>query len=620
MRTPVLLIAIVAACGGRQRPRPADEPIVEKVAIEGNRTVSAGGVLEGLALTEARDRGEPLEPYLIAQDAERVRGYYVRQGYFAVDVTPRVWRRGDAAEITFVVDEGPRAKLARVEIVGLPDDPAVRAADLRALIELPDGAPFDYERYHDARPKVMAALDGAGYARATMKASVIADRARAEAIVRLEIDPGPVCTFGEVTLSGVEGDLADAARQRLELDRGARFSSAKLLAAQASLYDMGRFAMVRVDADRDGTATEIPVTVALTEADRRELRLGGGIGIDPASYEVHGRAAFTVAGWPTPLNTARVELRPAYTMLTTNWDSEPRLEAITSLERLDLFRPRIRGLADASFAYRTVEAYTSYGPRLHLGLRIPSRQDRATLELGWQAAYLNFRKIDPAIDDATAHDLGLDAPMMLGFYRQRLSLDVRDRPVSPRRGVYGELGLQEGGEFAAGDVRFIRVTPELRSYLGVGPLVLASRGRLGVIAGEVPVTERLFAGGASSQRGFPQRRLAPTITQEVDGVERSVPVGGAASLELGVELRATLGRVRGHDLGGALFLDGGDVTETFGELDPRNLHWAVGAGLRVLTVIGPIRLDVGYRLNRKGPGEPLAGEHFAYHLNLGEAF
>jgi hypothetical protein len=64
----------------------------------------------------------------------------------------------------------------------------------------------------------------------------------------------------------------------------------------------------------------------------------------------------------------------------------------------------------------------------------------------------------------------------------------------------------------------------------------------------------------------------------------------------------------------------GDVTEGWDELDAGHLHWAAGAGLRVSTLVGAIRADLAYRLTRSGPGEPRAGEHFAYHLGIGEAF
>jgi outer membrane translocation and assembly module TamA len=81
----------------------------------------------------------------------------------------------------------------------------------------------------------------------------------------------------------------------------------------------------------------------------------------------------------------------------------------------------------------------------------------------------------------------------------------------------------------------------------------------------------------------------------------------------------------------AVFLDGGDVTDAAKDpaltgvpatrdLDLSNLHWALGAGLRLQTVVGPVRLDVAYRLNRTEAGEPEAGSHYAYHLTVGEAF
>jgi len=70
-----------------------------------------------------------------------------------------------------------------------------------------------------------------------------------------------------------------------------------------------------------------------------------------------------------------------------------------------------------------------------------------------------------------------------------------------------------------------------------------------------------------------------------------------------------------------LFLDGGDVTLAPGELDPGNLHVAIGAGLRFFYLpIGPIRLEVAQRLNRTGPDEPSAGNTRNYIISVGEAF
>ena len=43
-------------------------------------------------------------------------------------------------------------------------------------------------------------------------------------------------------------------------------------------------------------------------------------------------------------------------------------------------------------------------------------------------------------------------------------------------------------------------------------------------------------------------------------------------------------------------------------------------GLRLFTIVGAVRADVGYRLNRTGPMDPDPGSHFAFHLSIGEAY
>jgi len=64
----------------------------------------------------------------------------------------------------------------------------------------------------------------------------------------------------------------------------------------------------------------------------------------------------------------------------------------------------------------------------------------------------------------------------------------------------------------------------------------------------------------------------------------------------------------------------GDVTNAPGDLSLGNLNWAAGVGLRLVTIVGPIRADFGYRLNRKGPMDPEPNAPFAFHISLGEAF
>ena len=154
----------------------------------------------------------------------------------------------------------------------------------------------------------------------------------------------------------------------------------------------------------------------------------------------------------------------------------------------------------------------------------------------------------------------------------------------------------------------------------VGFVVFAARARYGAIYGDVPVTERFFGGGSVGQRGFSERRLSPYVAGDVMGTNRYVPYGGAAMVETGVESRIPITTIKGMPLGGVVFVDGGDVTETTSQLNLSHLHWAAGVGLRLHTIVGPVRADFGYRLNRTGAADPDPGSHYAFHLSIGEAY
>jgi len=602
-------------------PVAAGKTAVGQIEVKGASSIDTDDLVDGLGLTHARSEGQPFERYLVALDRRRIRGYYARRGFFGVELAAAVDRTPREAGVTFTITEGARARLARVEISGIPADSSITVGQLRALIPLADGAPYDHAAWELARANVVTAFEEAGYAHVQVHDTVFADRVRLLAVIRISIEAGPRTRFGTVSLSGIDGDLARAVRARLSVREGGWFSPSEIAASRLSLYEMGRFSMVRIEPEV-GSRNElvVPISIEVVQAKRHELRLGAGVGMNPAFYEVRGRAGYSVAAWPTALNTSRLELRPAIVRLRDEPKTNPRLEALAAIERLDLFRPRMRGAIEVGFDYLSLEAYTSVGPRLRVGLRTPLYGRHVQVAAGWQLRALRFRDLNPALDPALIDELGLRGNYVLGFYDQSLIVDLRDDPVRPRIGVYGELQLEEGTPAAAGELTYVKVVPEVRGYLPIGGAVLATRARLGDVIGDVPVTQRFYAGGANSQRGFSERRLGPFASREVDGVTKTVVYGGGALVEVGAELRIPLGTIRGLEVGSALFLDGADVRERLAELDLFHPHWATGLGLRIATPVGPFRIDVGYRLNRFGAGEPSPGSRLAFHVSLGEAF
>jgi translocation and assembly module TamA len=638
---PALLLAIGLANGCAHAPvhEPGDEQL-QAIQFEGNHQLSDKTLVTGLALHRVQRRGGAPDPYEIQIDADRIRGEYLRKGYLDVDVRSRVERKGDAATVTYTVEEGQRA-MTRVVIAGLPPD--VPVASVRDRLPLRDGEPFDYETYDLAKPLLLGVVQDAGYARAQLDARVVADRADHTAVVDLDYTPGPKCRFGNVEIAGATGELATAVRERLAFQPGQVYSTQAISQTQRNLYGFGRFSTVQVQPDQ-GSGEVVGVKVSVAESARRQVQLGGGFGRDTTGYSVHGRAGYSIAGWPFPLDTASVELRPEY-VYNSDTGNEPRLRALARLERADLFWTYTKTQVDVGYNYLTYEADTSYGPLARVGFETPVGTPRLKLRVGWRLEQDSFRNITTIMDPparavmdypqliqpeaiALKHALGLDRSERLGNYEQALVVDLRDKPLEPRLGAYGELHLAEGTRFAGGAFEYVEAIGDVRGFVPLpAGAVLAGRARYGGIWGDVPVTERLFSGGAFSQRGFNERRLAPFVhgtTFNPDGTPSGtayIPYGGAGLVETSLEARVPITTIRKFPIGIVTFLDGGDVTETPSELDLWNLNWAVGAGLRLFTVIGSVRLDVGYRLNRtSGVNDPDPGQRFAYHLTIGEAF
>jgi translocation and assembly module TamA len=627
------LVGIVCAlgCGGKARfePRPG-QVWLAGIRVEGNRSIDDDDLIPKLALQRTVDTGRPIDPHQLALDTGRIRAIYLGLGFFEVAVKARVDDRRGAQTVVFQVVEGRRATM-EVVIRGLP--PEIPAARARALIPVPDGGPFDYELYDEARLPLQALVEGAGYAHVQIEAHVAAERTNGKAVAIYELAPGPRCTFGGYTISGADGVLREAIEHRIAFRPGGVYSPEALAATRRGLYELGRFSTVLVEPQRESGETVVPVKITVALGSRHEIRLGGGFGLDPETYEARLRAGFSYVPLASPLWTLAGDARIAATVLRETRDLEPKVRALASAQRIDLLRPRLGGEVAVGYDLVAVEAYTSTGPLLRLGLSSPLGVRWLTARVGWAFSYLAFSDFHEVIVDTPGAkaSLGLDGNQRLGAFQAALAADLRDNPLDPKTGLYVAVRAQVGTPFAGGEATFLQLTPELRGYLALGTprLVLATRLRGGAILSndEAPVTERYYSGGAQSHRGFAERRLSPTLARDYPDPERpgeeitkSVPVGGTALLEAGAELRLQLGTLWSLPYGVTLFLDGGEVWSDAYDVDPRNLHWAAGAGLSLQIAGVKIRLDVGHRLNLKGRDQPQFDKNTVVHLGIGDSF
>ncbi len=597
-----------------RKPANADTVWLADIKIAGNKTIESDDLIPGLALDRARRDGRAVDPYQLSVDTQRIKNAYTRFGFFDAKVDGRIDRDDNAETVVFTVVEGPRLR-ARIEITGLP--PEISEAKARKLIELRDGDPFDYELYDDAKDPLRLMVEEAGYAHVDLYAAVTVDKSRGVAVASYALEAGERATFGEVSTVGVTGDLLHAIEVRRTFAKGGVYSPKALVETQRAIYELGRFSSVRIDLDKN-LGNVVPVTITVVIADRHEIKAGGGAGYEPLTYELRVRGGYYYVPADYPLWALFADARIAETSNHQGEDFQTKLRALTTGQRYDFLRPRLTGEIGIGYDFLTVEAYTSQGPQLRLGLTTPIGPRWLTVHAGWAFTYLDFQGISGFLDARTRRTLGLGGNERLGRFEQTAIADLRDDQIEPHKGGLISLRVTEGTILAGGAFRYVELQPDLRAYIPLGRIVLALRLRGGAILGDVPVTERFFSGGAQSHRGFSDRHLAPSISGVVDGNAGSVLIGGKTFVETGGELRIPLGHVWDLPVGATLFLDGGDVPADADTIDPLHLHWAAGPGLSLKLGGVKIRLDVGYRLNRRA--SPGILENTAIHLGVGETY
>jgi outer membrane translocation and assembly module TamA len=200
---------------------------------------------------------------------------------------------------------------------------------------------------------------------------------------------------------------------------------------------------------------------------------------------------------------------------------------------------------------------------------------------------------------------------LLTVFSLRWSRDTSDDRVYPTRGKMTWLLADWAPSISLSESYFVSLQGTSSWYGTIlGSTVLASRLSFGLAApiGDSPdllPNRRFYAGGPTSMRGAGRRKLGPRDTA-------GGPLGGEALVLWSTELRYPLFWL----IGGALFVDAGQVFSHHEEMNLADLEVAVGPGLMIRTPVGPIRADVAWNLTDRPAGEPGT----VFHLSVGNPF
>jgi translocation and assembly module TamA len=623
---------VLAGCGGA-RPKLDDSTLagrrIDDVDIDGNDEFSDSEIIAGLA-HRPRDGWvfrsyTYYDPLALRVDRRRVAAFYHERGYFnAAVASVAIERDGEDIDLRFRVNEGEATEIGTVEIEGIVGPLRDRLLAIAAGADIEPGERFRHPVYLETKVLLRRAVLARGYARAHVDGRVEVDRDTRQARVIYTVTPGQLYRFGDVVVDGNKIVPSSVVLERIDWERDDLFSPEALDRTRIRLLELRVFNSVRLDYATAGGGTDlVNITVKVSEGNRNLLKLGGGVLFDPTRLEVRAIARYTRKGVLDPLTNLRSEVRPGYVLLSTeDFENQLTFEGLVGLERIDFLFPRVRLRATTTVEREIAEAYTSLGPGLRLSLDRPFLRDRLRVSAGWVFRYLFSFEPEDAI---LAAALGVEEPYRLGYYEQSAILDLRDQPILPRSGFYAAARAEQGTAGAAGAFEYLRFLGEVRAYLPVNQrLVLAFRAAGGILRsrGSEPVTQRFYSGSAN-HRGFGFRRLSPFAIDESGEAE---PLGGAGLAEASGEFRFRITTLKSFPVRLVFFVDAGDVREQFADIDFARPHVAVGFGFRWDLPIGPLRFDLGRRVNRIGAMEsdgtlnPDPNSPWAFHFGLGEAF
>jgi outer membrane protein assembly factor BamA len=214
------------------------------------------------------------------------------------------------------------------------------------------------------------------------------------------------------------------------------------------------------------------------------------------------------------------------------------------------------------------------------------------------------------------------ASLRVAALTSSLTRETRDDVLDATRGDLISQALEFSPELLGSQVRFVKYFGQFFKYIPLEKprvelftnkvqrprFVYAGAVRIGLAKGfggqEVPLAERFFAGGSNTLRGFEQNSVGPVLFDRT-------PLGGQAMLVINNEVRHPLFKM--VDVAG--FVDIGNVYRRVSDISFGDVRKSAGMGLRLRTPWVLVRLDYGFKLDRK-PGES-AGRLF---FSIGQAF
>ncbi|HKK63171.1 MAG TPA: outer membrane protein assembly factor BamA [Bacteroidales bacterium] len=579
---------------------------VASVEFKGNETIKNDVLAEqmntrGMNLKERLIfwKGTPEYSSLILEnDLERLKSYYQRNGFLEPDINRELMVNDKKEKLSVVIhiNEGDAFKLKEVIFREHGQNNAGLTDALPADISLQGG---QGQRFRDR--DVFSTVEylkqlyrDSGYPFVSVTNEVKLDQSSNEASVTIHIYPGEKAVFGEVFFEGDSLVPTSFISRQITFNQGDTYAQKDLEKSQQEIFETGLFNYAIIRARKDSIIDgSLPILVRVKELPQWSFEGGIGYGTEDrfrVSAELLKRQFF--GGARKFILQAK---RSYYVPVSLD----------VKFIQPDLLQQEVDLAMNPFFSREREESYEV--DRMGAGLTLQKKFSSAF------SSYLTYTlQQDNLLDKTqTAADTAIPVEQIVNNksgITLGLTYNSTDNMFEPAKGwqlkgyfTYMGLGFES-------DNHYYQFGADARHFREIAPdFILAGRVRGGVITPlrsneDTPIEDRYFIGGASSLRGWQRNSISPRNTE-------GEAIGGNTLFESSIELRFPIYEI----LKGTAFIDAGNVWRESYEFALSDLYYNTGAGLRVTTPVGPVRLDAAFPL--------FQGDfRMQFFISLGHAF
>lgn len=685
---------------------------VRSVTIKGNKYFSEDLIEERLRVKRADlyQRSGIYSTELVEDDRSSIEALYHASGFTHVKVTSSVTDtdktpEGEALkaaliDVTYTIDEGPQQKFGAVDLSGVD---GARQEPIRALLSAEPGQPFSLITLSNDRDAVLSYYLSHGFDQAKVEIQQNVDEQDPQRVeVNLAVSEGQQVSIDHVLLSGLVHTRPAVVQQQLLVHAEDPLNQSALLQTQRNLYNLALFNEVNAAVQNPtGNAPTKNVLVQISEAKRWDVTYGFGFEAQTGTPAVlpgthrggtaaqNGKAGVSPRG---AVDVSRINFRGTQQSLTlhTTFGLLERVATLTFNNPQFLGNPNFT--ASVSGGYSNVQNITTFqASTLQGDFRVTQKYKKADnfiYDFQYRRVSVNSAslEISPLLIAQLSQPVTVGGPGVTYFH------DTRDpTPLDANRGVYysaqafvsesafgaqsnfNRIDLSHSSYYTFGKKKYVFARNTRIGFENAfGSLSNAAQTTLGISncqgallvtnasCNPIPLPERMYAGGATSHRGFGINDAGPR------DLTTGYPVGGAGVVVNTFELRLppptlpfvgnSVSFVVFHDMGNVFRYPGDmfssiknfrqpnqstcrNVTLPVGATDPSivsgtcNFNYyahAIGLGARYKTPVGPIRFDFSYNLNPPvypvffdyTGKPPYVGQapHFNFFFSIGQAF